>query len=81
MLLSGSKAYEELEKVVKCRLLMTDIEKISPAELTSGLEVIHKVLSHFASKSAPLLCTYGKKGKILGLKQKHLIFLAMIYEL
>lgn len=38
MLLSGSKAYEELEKVVKGRLLMTDIKKISPAEQTSGLE-------------------------------------------
>lgn len=74
MLLSGSKAYEELEKVVKGRLLMTDIEKISPAELTSRLEVIHKVLSHFASKTAPLQCTDGRKGKLLGLKHKHLIF-------
>eukprot|EP00105_Crassostrea_gigas_P041763 XP_019925911.1 PREDICTED: uncharacterized protein LOC109619685 [Crassostrea gigas] len=46
----GSKAYEELEKIVKGRLLMTDIKKISPAEQTSGLEAFHKVLCHFAPK-------------------------------
>lgn len=52
MLLSGSKAYdrEELEKVVKGRLLMTYIKKISPAEQTSGLEAFHKILCHFAAK-------------------------------
>ncbi|XP_062582679.1 uncharacterized protein LOC134252712 [Saccostrea cucullata] len=46
----GSKAYDELEKVVKGRLLLTDIRKMSPAEQTSGLEAFHKVLCHFAPK-------------------------------
>nr|XP_022300078.1 uncharacterized protein LOC111108462 [Crassostrea virginica] len=45
-----SKAYEELERVVKGRHLLTDIRKMSPAEQTSGLEAFHKVLCHFAPK-------------------------------
>lgn len=47
---TGSRAYDELEKVVKGRLLLKDIKRISPAEQTSGLEAFHKVLCHFAPK-------------------------------
>ncbi|KAL3886787.1 hypothetical protein ACJMK2_026759 [Sinanodonta woodiana] len=46
----GTKAYQELEKVVNGRLLMVDIKKISPVEQTSGVEAFHNVFCHFAPK-------------------------------
>ncbi|KAJ8309871.1 hypothetical protein KUTeg_012496, partial [Tegillarca granosa] len=46
----GSKAYEELEKIVQGRSLVEDIKNISPAEQASGLESFHRVVSHFAPK-------------------------------
>lgn len=47
---TDSKAFLELEKVVKGRLLVKDVKKISPAEQTSGLEAFHRVVCHFAPK-------------------------------
>lgn len=47
----GSKAHNEVEKVVKGRLLATDIKKLSPAEQTSSLESFHRVICFFAPKS------------------------------
>ncbi|KAK3098621.1 hypothetical protein FSP39_021291 [Pinctada imbricata] len=44
------KSHMEMEKVVKGRLLLTDVKKLSPAEQTSGLEAFHKVVCHFAPK-------------------------------
>ncbi|KAL3882251.1 hypothetical protein ACJMK2_028613 [Sinanodonta woodiana] len=41
----GSKAHTEVKKVVKGRLLATDIKKLSPAEQTSSLESFHRALS------------------------------------
>lgn len=46
----GSKAYDELEKIVLGRSLVKDIKNISPAEQTSGLESFHRVVCHFAPK-------------------------------
>ncbi|KAJ8316584.1 hypothetical protein KUTeg_005860 [Tegillarca granosa] len=45
-----SKAFLELEKVVKGRLLVKDVKNKSPAEQTSGLEAFHRVVCHFAPK-------------------------------
>ncbi|KAL3882435.1 hypothetical protein ACJMK2_028774, partial [Sinanodonta woodiana] len=39
----GSKAHTEVKKVVKGRLLATDIKKLSPAEQTSSLESFHRM--------------------------------------
>ncbi|KAL3885640.1 hypothetical protein ACJMK2_025690 [Sinanodonta woodiana] len=48
----GSKAHTEVEKVVKGRLLATDIRNSqSPAEQTSGLESFHRVICFFAPKT------------------------------
>lgn len=47
---ADSRAYEELEHIIKGRLLLTDIRKLSPAEQTSGLEAFHKVICHFSPK-------------------------------
>ncbi|XP_061183986.1 uncharacterized protein LOC133192121 isoform X2 [Saccostrea echinata] len=47
----GSLAFQEMEKVVKGRLLVQDIKKLSPAEQTSALEAYHNVVCHFAPKS------------------------------
>lgn len=40
----------ELEKIVKGRLLINDVKKLSPAEQTSSLESYHKVVCFFAPK-------------------------------
>uniref|UniRef100_A0A8W8KQ08 Uncharacterized protein n=1 Tax=Magallana gigas TaxID=29159 RepID=A0A8W8KQ08_MAGGI len=40
-----------MEKVVKGKLLVNDIKKLSPAEQTSALESYHNVVCHFAPKS------------------------------
>ncbi|KAJ8311197.1 hypothetical protein KUTeg_011260 [Tegillarca granosa] len=45
-----SKAFLELEKVIKGRLLVKDVKNKSPAEQTSGLEAFHRVVCHFAPK-------------------------------
>ncbi|KAL3877441.1 hypothetical protein ACJMK2_035147 [Sinanodonta woodiana] len=47
----GSKAHTEVKKVVKGRLLATDIKKLSPAEQTSSLESFHRVICFFEPKS------------------------------
>ncbi|KAL3879280.1 hypothetical protein ACJMK2_031582 [Sinanodonta woodiana] len=49
----SSKAHTEVEKVVKGRLLATDIKKLSPAEQTSGLGSFHGAICFFAPKSCP----------------------------
>ena len=49
--LTGYKPYAELEKVVKGRLLVNDIEKLSPLEQTSSLESFHNIVCQFAPKS------------------------------
>lgn len=47
----GSLAFLEMEKVVKGKLLVNDIKKLSPAEQTSALESYHHVVCHFAPKA------------------------------
>ncbi|KAI4796401.1 hypothetical protein KUCAC02_027781 [Chaenocephalus aceratus] len=47
----GSKPYKELELIVKSKLLLKDIARLSPAEQTSSLESFHKVILFFAPKS------------------------------
>jgi len=44
----GSLAFQEMEKIVRGRLLVQDIKKLSPAEQTSALEAYHNVVCHFA---------------------------------
>ncbi|XP_034078893.1 uncharacterized protein LOC117550588 [Gymnodraco acuticeps] len=50
-LIKGSKPYKELELIVKSKLLLKDIARLSPAEQTSSLESFHKVILFFAPKS------------------------------
>eukprot|EP00105_Crassostrea_gigas_P037323 XP_019921471.1 PREDICTED: uncharacterized protein LOC105325318 [Crassostrea gigas] len=47
----GSLAFLEMEKVVKGKLLVNDIKKLSPAEQTSALESYHHVVCHIAPKA------------------------------
>nr|XP_034319417.1 uncharacterized protein LOC105325318 [Crassostrea gigas]XP_034319418.1 uncharacterized protein LOC105325318 [Crassostrea gigas] len=47
----GSLAFLEMEKVVKGKLLVNDIKKLSPAEQTSARESYHHVVFHFAPKA------------------------------
>lgn len=47
----GSKAFLELELVVKGRLLLTDIKQLSHIGQTSCLEAFHKVVCSFAPKA------------------------------
>lgn len=47
----GSKAYVELEAVVKGKLLVNDIQKLSHIGQTSSLESFHKVVCAFAPKA------------------------------
>lgn len=51
MYFSGFKPYAEVEKVVKGRLLINDVKKLSPTEQTSSLESFHNVVCLFASKA------------------------------
>lgn len=46
----GFWPYLQLEKVIKGRLLVKDVKKLSPAEQTSSLESYHKVVCFFAPK-------------------------------
>ncbi|KAK5913274.1 hypothetical protein CgunFtcFv8_007820 [Champsocephalus gunnari] len=50
-LIKGSTPYKELELIVKSKLLLKDIARLSPAEQTSSLESFHKVILFFAPKS------------------------------
>lgn len=47
----GSLAFLEMEKVVKGKLLVNEIQMLSPAEQTSALESFHNVVLHFAQKA------------------------------
>lgn len=47
----GSKAYVELEAVVKGKLLVNDFQKLSHIGQTSSLESFHKVVCAFAPKA------------------------------
>lgn len=51
LIFSGCKPYAELEKVVKGRMLVKDVMKLSPSEQTSSLESFHNIVCLFASKS------------------------------
>ena len=47
---SGSKAHMEMERIIRGRLLVTDVKKLSPVQQTSELEAFHKLVCHFAPK-------------------------------
>lgn len=54
----GFKPHAELSKVVENKLLLTDIQKLSPAQQTSDLEAFHKVMCSWAPKSVHYMHTY-----------------------
>lgn len=47
----GSWAFLEMAKVVIGKLLVNDINKLSPAEQTSAFESYHNTVCHFAPKA------------------------------
>lgn len=48
---AGFKPHSELEKIVKGRLLLTDVKKLSPTHQTSSLESFHNLVCSYTSKS------------------------------
>lgn len=48
---TGSIAYKLMEPVINSNFLLKDIEKLSPTYQTYGLEVFHRVILTFASKT------------------------------
>jgi len=50
-LYTGSKPHKELELIVKGKILVKDIGKLSNGEQTSSVEAFHKIVIFFAPKS------------------------------
>ena len=47
---SGSKAHMEMERIIRGRLLITDVKKLSSVQQTSELEAFHKLVCHFSPR-------------------------------
>ena len=50
MIVTGSKAFEQISDIMSNKHLITDIKQLSPLKQTSSLESYHSVLNHFAPK-------------------------------
>ena len=50
IIITGSKAFEQLNDIMSSKHLLQDVSKLSPLKQTSSLESYHSVINHFAPK-------------------------------